>query len=123
MPTENFEGRTIASYKLLEFVGEGGTATVYRAEHPDHGQCAVKFLKQRLRNDPTSVKRFLREAGFGARVQHTSVVSTYDYGQDDELYYLALEWVSGEPLSTFAQQSGRLAPSLVADIVTQLTNG
>ena len=123
MTTENFEGRTIASYKLLQLVGEGGTAMVYRAEHPEHGQCAVKFLKPRLRNDPTSVKRFLREAGFGARVQHASVVSTYDYGQEDDLYYLALEWVDGEPLSTFAQKSGPLAPSLVADMVTQLTNG
>jgi len=123
MTTENFVGRTIASYKLVEFVGEGGTATVYRADHAEHGQCAVKFLKQRLRKDPTSVKRFLREAGFGARVKHPSVVETFDYGQEDELHYLALEWVDGEPLSTYAQRSGPLAPSLVVNIVTQLTNG
>jgi serine/threonine-protein kinase len=83
----------------------------------------VKFLKQRLRKDPTSVKRFLREAGYGARVQHKSVVRTYDYGQEEDLYYLALEWVNGEPLSTFAKRSGPLAPSLVVHIVTQLTNG
>jgi len=123
MTTENFEGRTIAHYKLLELVGEGGTAMVYRAEHPDHGQCAVKFLKERLRNDPTSVKRFLREAGYGARVKHSSVVCTYDYGQEDDLYYLALEWVTGEPLSTFAQKSGPIAPPLVVHIVTQLAAG
>jgi serine/threonine-protein kinase len=123
MSTENFAGRTIAGYELNELVGEGGTATVYRAKHADHGPCAVKFLKQRLRKDPTSVKRFLREAGFGARVEHTSVVSTYDYGQEDDLYYLALEWVTGEPLSTFAQRSGPLAPSLVVHIVSQLTDG
>ncbi len=123
MTTENFAGRTIAGYKLLEFVGEGGTATVYRAEHPEHGTCAVKFLKQRLRKDPTSVKRFLREAGYGARVKHPAVVETYDYGQDGDLYYLALEWVDGEPLSTFAQRSGPLAPPLVVSIVTQLTDG
>lgn len=123
MSTENFEGRTIAGYRLIKRVGEGGTATVYRAEHPDHGQCAVKLLKQRLRNDPTSVKRFLREAGYGARVKHSSVVCTYDYGQEDDLHYLALEWVNGEPLSTFAQKSGPLAPALVAHIVTQLANG
>ena len=123
MSVENFTGRTIAGYKLLDIVGEGGTAMVYRAEHPNHRQCAVKFLKHRLRNDPTSVKRFLREAGFGARVKHSSVVSTYDYGQEDDLYYLALEWVTGEPLSTFAQKSGPLVPSLVIHIVTQLANG
>jgi serine/threonine-protein kinase len=123
MSTENFTGRTVAGYKLDDLVGEGGTATVYRAEHADHGRCAVKLLKQRLRKDPTAVKRFLREAGYGARVSHESVVSTYDYGQEEDLYYLALEWVSGEPLSDFAQRSGRLSPSLVVHIVSQLTNG
>ena len=123
MTTEDFTGRTIAGYELEQLVGEGGTATVYRAQHAEHGQCAIKFLKQRLRKDPVSVKRFLREAGFGARVKHTSVVSTYDFGHEDDLHYLALEWVSGEPLSTFAQRSGRLVPELVVHIVTQLTNG
>ncbi len=123
MTKENLAGRSIAGYELEELVGEGGTATVYRATHPEHGQCAVKFLKQRLRKDPTSVKRFLREAGFGARVEHESVVSTYDYGQEGDLYYLALEWVNGEPLSTYAQRNGPLAPAEVVHIVSQLTNG
>ena len=123
MTSENLAGRTIAGYRLIERVGEGGTATVYRAEHPQHGRCAVKVLKERLRNDPTSVKRFLREAGYGARVEHASVVRTYDYGQEANLYYLALEWVGGEPLSKFAQRSGPLAPALVAHIVDQLADG
>ncbi len=123
MPYENLAGRTIAGYRLLERVGEGGTATVYQAEHPEHGRCAVKILKQRMRSDGTAVKRFLREAGFGARVEHPSVVRTYDYGEEEGLYYLALEWVDGESLSKFVQRSGPLAPPLVAHIVTQLANG
>jgi len=123
MSTENFAGRTIAGYELLELVGEGGTATVYRSQHAEHGQCAVKVLKQRLRKDPTAVKRFLREAGYGARVTHDAVVETYDYGQEDDLYFLALEWVTGEPLSTYAQKAGPLSPPVVVHIVTQLTNG
>lgn len=123
MGNENLQGRTIAGYRLLERVGEGGTATVYRAEHPEHGRCAVKVLKERLRGDETSVKRFLREAGYGAKVQHDAVVRTYDYAQDDGIYYLALEWVDGEPLSDYVQRSGALAPSLVAHMITQLAAG
>ena len=123
MPAENLAGRTIADHRLLELVGEGGTATVYRAEGPDRRQCAVKILKQRLSHDSTAVTRFLREAGYGARVQHPSVVRTYDYGQADNLYYLALEWVDGEPLSTFVHRSGPLASSLVAHIVDRLADG
>jgi len=123
MPNEDLTGRTIAGYKLMARVGEGGTATVYRAEHPEHGQVAVKILKQRIRSDETAVKRFLREAGYGARVHHPAVVRTYEYAEYDGLYYLALEWVDGEPLSTFVHRSGRLAPSLVCHIVGQLAGG
>ncbi len=123
MPAENLSGRSVAGYRLIERVGEGGTATVYRAEHPAHGRCAVKILKERLRADQTAVKRFLREAGYGARVQHESIVRTFDYAQDDGLYYLALEWVDGEPLSEFVQRSGPLAPALVSHIIQRLAAG
>lgn len=120
MPSENLAGRTIAGYRLLERVGEGGTAAVYRAEHPERGVAAVKVLKERLRTDPTAVKRFLREAGYGTRVVHPHVVRTFDYGQEGGLYYLALEWAAGEPLSAFVARCGPLDPPLVAHIVGQL---
>ncbi len=123
MPTEDFTGQTIAQYRLLEQVGEGGTALVYKAEHPDRGTCALKILKERTRSDPTAVKRFLREAGYGARVDHPSVVRTYEYDQEDGIYYLALEWVTGESLSKFVQRSGRVAPELVAYILGHLADG
>ncbi len=122
MPEENFAGRTIAGYRLLERVGEGGTATVYRAEHVTHGRCALKTLRASLRNDPTAVKRFLREADYGTRVRHPGVVRTYDFGQEDGLHYLALEWVDGEPLSKAAIRSGRFPPEVVATIVDQLAD-
>src|SRR2546423_11760999 len=120
MPSENLAGRTIAGYRLLERVGEGGTAEVYRAEHPERGACAFKVLRSRLASDPTVVKRFLREAGYGSRVQHPGVVRTYDYGEADGLYYLALEWAQGEPLAEYVHRAGPLAPPLVAAVVRQL---
>src|SRR5437762_12527422 len=120
MLSENLAGRTIAGYRLLERVGEGGTADVYRAAHPERGPCAFKVLRPGLRGDPTAVKRFLREAGYGARVQHPGVVRTYDYGEADGLYYLALEWADGKPLAEYVHRAGPLAPSLVAGVVRQL---
>jgi serine/threonine-protein kinase len=123
MASENLAGRSIAGYRLLERVGEGGTAEVYRAEHPDHGPCAFKVLRPRLRGDPTAVKRFLREASYGARVRHPGVVRTYDYGEADGLYYLALEWAGGQSLADFLHQNAPVAPALVADIINQLADG
>jgi len=120
MNDENLVGRIIAGYRLLQRVGEGGTATVYRAEHPERGQAAVKVLRPRLRQDPVAIKRFLREADYGVRVVHPNVVRTFDYGDADGLHYLALEWAAGEPLATFLTRSGPLSLDLTATIVSQL---
>lgn len=120
MASENLAGRTVAGYRLLERVGEGGTAEVYRAEHPEHGACAFKVLRQRLRGDPVAVKRFLREAGYGARVRHPGVVRTYDFGEADSLHYLALEWADGESLASFIHRSAPVAAPVVAGIIGQL---
>jgi serine/threonine-protein kinase len=122
MATENLAGRSIAGYRLLERVGEGGTAEVYRAEHAERGACAFKVLRQRLRGDPTAVQRFLREAGYGSRVVHPGVVRTYDYGEADGLHYLALQWADGEPLADFLHRSGPLAPAEAVPLVRQLAD-
>jgi serine/threonine-protein kinase len=120
MNADNLVGRTVAGYHLAEYIGEGGTATVYRAEHPERGRAAVKILRPRLAQDPIAVKRFLREAEYGARVKHPNIVQTYDFGATEGLHCLALEWAQGEPLAEFINRSGRLAPPLVATIVEQL---
>ena len=122
MANENLAGRSIAGYRLLERVGEGGTAEVYRAEHAERGACAFKVLRQRLRGDPTVVKRFLREAGYGSRVKHPGVVRTYDFGEADGLYYLALEWAKGEPLADYLHRNGRLAPADAVALARQLAD-
>lgn len=123
MHSEDLTGTTVAGYTLLERVGEGGTATVYRAQHPERGVTAVKVLREKLRGDRTAVQRFLREASFGARVQHPTVVQTYDFGESDGLHYLALEWAEGELLVKFVRRSGPLAPALAATIIQQIAEG
>lgn len=122
MALENLAGKSIAGYRLLERVGEGGTAEVYRAEHPARGACAFKVLRERLRGDPIVVKRFLREAGYGSRVVHPGVVRTYDFGEADGLYYLALEWAKGEPLADFLHRESPLAPADAIALVRQLAD-
>jgi serine/threonine protein kinase len=124
MQSEDLTGTTVAGYQLLERVGEGGTATVYRAQHSTRGVCAVKILRAKLRADRTAVQRFLREAEYGARVTHPGVVQTYEFGEaPGGLHYLALEWADGEILAKFVRRSGPIAVNLAATIVQQIAAG
>jgi len=116
-------GTTIAGYTLLDRVGEGGTATVYRAQHSQHGEVAVKVLREKLRQDKTAVARFLREASFGTRVQHANVVRTIEIGQaQDGLHYLSIEWAAGELLEGYAKRNAPLPTDEVSTIVLQIAD-
>ncbi len=102
-------GTELAGYTLQSLVGEGGTATVYRAQHPVHGTVAVKVLRERLRQDKTAVARFVREAQFGTRVTHPNVVRTIEIGEAGPgLHFLAIEWAKGEILDRYAKRRAPL---------------
>jgi serine/threonine-protein kinase len=111
----------LAGYTVRGKVGEGGTSTVFRADHATHGTVALKVLREKLQHDKTAVARFLREAQFGARVEHPNIVRTLDYGQSEsERYYLAIEWAGGEILDKYAEKSGPLPAKDVAEILSQI---
>ena len=123
MPRENLVGRTIAGYTLRTLVGEGGTSTVYQAEHPQHGPVALKILREKLRQDRTAVTRFLREARYGSRVEHPNVVRTIEIGElAPGMHFLAIEWAPGAILERYARRNGPLPPAEVAEIVVQIAD-
>ena len=123
MPRENLIGRTLAGYTLESEVGEGGTSAVFRATHDEHGQVAVKVLREKLRNDRTAVQRFLREARYGERVVHPNVVRTIEIGEASPgMHFLAIEWAVGELLEKYARRNGPLSPAQVVDIVSQIAD-
>lgn len=121
MTRESLIGSTVAGYRLLDEVGEGGTSSVYKAEHPSHGIVALKILRPKLREDRTAVARFVREAQYGARVVHPNVVRTIEIGQSESgLHFLAIEWAAGQILDKYAKANAPLEPSEVAPIITQI---
>jgi len=104
-------------------VGEGGTSSVYDAHHPVHGRVALKVLRERLRSDPTAVARFVREASYGARVNHPNVVRTIETGNaNGEIPFLAIEWAPGEILEKYVKRNGALPCSEVAVVITQIAS-
>lgn len=120
MAIETLVGTALAGYTIRGKVGEGGTSTVFRADHAKHGTVALKVLREKLQHDKTAVARFLREAQFGARVEHPNIIRTLDYGQSEGRYYLAIEWAAGEILDKHADKSGPLPCKEVAEIMAQL---
>lgn len=121
MTRENLVGTTLAGYTLHDAVGEGGTAAVFRAEHPAHGTVAVKVLREKLRQDKTAVARFVREAKFGTRVSHPNVVRTIEIGEAGPgMHYLAIEWAAGEILEKYAKRNAPVPPTEAAHIIAQI---
>jgi len=123
VPREQLSGTTLAGYALSDMIGEGGTSAVYRAEHPQHGQVALKVLRDKLRDDKTAVARFVREAKYGARVTHPNVVRTIEIGEARPgLHFLAIEWAHGELLERYAKKNAPLPPDQVVEIVAQIAS-
>lgn len=122
MSRDPLVGTTLAGYTLLDRVGEGGTATVYRAEHAEHGTVALKVLREKLRQDRTAVARFVREASFGTRVTHANVIRTIQTGETDGLHFLAIEWAAGELMESYAKRNAPFPPDEVADVVRQIAS-
>jgi serine/threonine protein kinase len=121
---DNLIATTLSGYTLKKEVGEGGTSAVFLAEHPNHGTVALKVLREKLRQDRTAVARFVREAQYGARVQHPNVVRTIEIGQaENGLHFLAIEWAGGEILDKYAKEHAPLPPSVVAEVVGQIAAG
>jgi serine/threonine protein kinase len=114
-------GQTLAGYILRNEIGEGGTSSVFRAEHATHGVVAVKVLREKLRQDKTAVARFVREARYGERVRHPNVVQTLEVGEARPgMHFLAIEWAAGELLEKYVKAHAPLPADEVITIVSQI---
>ena len=94
------EGKLLGNrYEIIEKVGNGGMATVYRAEDKIlKRNVAVKVLKDEFTTDEEFIKRFEIEAQSAARLTHPNIVSIYDVGSEDNLYYIVMELIRGKTL-------------------------
>jgi eukaryotic-like serine/threonine-protein kinase len=114
-------GRLVGGrYRLVERLGAGGMATVYRArdEHLER-DVAVKVIGERHARDPLFVRRFRWEAQLGARLAHPNIVAVLDAGAQPR-DFIVTELVRGLDAATLLHRRGRLTPGETVDIVVQV---
>ena len=104
-------------YRLVELLGTGGMATIYRATDTGLGRdVALKLLRPEYLRDPDFSSRFRQEAQSAASLSHPNIVTVYDYGEDPSGPYIVMELIDGEDLATILRRSGTLPPRQVARI-------
>lgn len=92
-------GTSVGPYQIIEQLGQGGMATVFKAYHPSLDRdVAIKVLHPAFKNDPQFFARFQREARIVARLEHPNIVPVYDFNEFEGEPYLVMRYVQGHTL-------------------------
>jgi serine/threonine protein kinase/Flp pilus assembly protein TadD len=107
-------GTRVGSYQILEKLGKGGMATVYKAYHARLDRnVAIKVLHAVYKDDASFLRRFTREAQVVARLEHTHIVPVYDFAEHEGYPYLVMRFVEGETLKDRMSRGALTRPEIV----------
>ncbi|WP_349410454.1 Stk1 family PASTA domain-containing Ser/Thr kinase [Pseudalkalibacillus sp. SCS-8] len=117
-------GRRISDrYKILEIIGDGGMAVVYKAEDLILDRIvAVKVLRSEYSTDDDFIRRFRREAESATSLNHPNIVNIVDVGEEDQLYFIVMEYVEGKTLKQIIREKGPLSPTESIEIMKQISS-
>ena len=120
----NLEGRLLGNrYEILENIGNGGMATVYKAKcHVLNRFVAVKVLRDEFTTDEEFVKRFNTEAQSAASLTHPNIVSVYDVGSEGNIHYIVMELIKGKTLKEIINEDGALSWKWSLNVAIQIAS-
>ena len=111
-------------YEIIKSIGEGGMANVYLAKDVIlDRKVAIKVLRGDLSGDEKFIRRFKREAYNASKLSHPNIVELYDVGDDNDLYFIVMEYIEGKTLKQLLKKRGSLTVSEAVDIMLQVTDG
>jgi serine/threonine protein kinase len=114
-------GHTLGPYQILEKIGQGGMAEVYKGFHPAlHRYVAIKLLGQFLQADPSFARRFQREAQAVAALRHPNIIQIFDFGTQNDSHYLVMEYVEGKDLGDEIEQRHAAGKPFTPNEILQL---
>ncbi|RSK26981.1 Stk1 family PASTA domain-containing Ser/Thr kinase [Bacillus sp. HMF5848] len=115
--------RLSGRYKVIEAIGGGGMANVYLAKDVIlERYVAIKVLRLDFAHDEDFIKRFHREAHSATSLAHPNIVSIYDVGEEDDIYYIVMEYVAGKTLKQYIQDHAPIQVKEALHIMAQLTS-
>lgn len=100
--------KEVDAYQIIDFLGEGGMGTVFRAQHRDLGRITALKVVHLSQTTERNAEQFLREARLAATVEHPNLVTLYDFGQVDDLLYMAMRFVDGGDVDQKLKREGVL---------------
>jgi serine/threonine-protein kinase len=110
-------------YEILEKIGNGGMATVYKAKcHVLNRYVAIKILRDEFTTDSEFIKKFNTEAQSAASLTHPNIVSIYDVGNEGNLYYIVMELIQGKTLKDIITEDGALSWKWSVNIAIQIAS-
>ncbi|MCF6137058.1 Stk1 family PASTA domain-containing Ser/Thr kinase [Pseudalkalibacillus berkeleyi] len=117
-------GRRISDrYKILEIIGDGGMAVVYKAEDLILDRfVAVKVLRSEYSTDDDFIRRFRREAESATSLNHPNVVNILDVGEEDLTHFIVMEYVEGRTLKQIIREEGPLSSERTVEIMKQISS-
>ncbi|UOQ85528.1 Stk1 family PASTA domain-containing Ser/Thr kinase [Gracilibacillus salinarum] len=117
------EGKVLNErYEIIKLIGGGGMANVYLGnDRILEREVAIKVLRLEYANDQEFITRFHREAQAATSLSHPNIVSIYDVGEEDQIYYMVMEYVDGMTLKQYIQLHAPIEVEEVIDIMTQIT--
>jgi pSer/pThr/pTyr-binding forkhead associated (FHA) protein/predicted Ser/Thr protein kinase len=116
-------GTVIGGYRIVSLLGQGGMGVVYLAEKVDSGQrVALKLLTPDLARSSGFRERFVREANYASSMRHPNVIEVYDAGEQDDVLYIAMQFVEGEDLKSLLTREGRLDAQRTVGILGQIAS-
>ena len=112
-------------YRLIEQIGSGGMAVLYKAQDMELGRMvAVKLLRPSLVSDPEFLIRFKREARAAANLSHPNIVTVFDVGQDGpHTHYIVMEYVPGQDLKQLIRAQGAFEVDTALAIIIEVCKG
>jgi len=101
---------SVGGYTNLELIARGGMGEVYKARHPSLNRTvAIKVLSTFFKDDPAFNKRFAREAKTMAQLRHPNIITIHDFGDQDGLPYIVMEYLTGDTLAQIIATQERLS--------------